>query len=490
MSLMPSIVYLATDVLVMEEEYIISLFPAFKYSRSLLKKNSIGFIAEASSASALQVLRRLGSIFTSLYAAKLKRVVSLLEGLRESTWDDLILYLEGPYDVKESRVMDMKLCYNTFKFKEDSPDNEEDTRSSHEYLNDLDEEYQARALLAKSKRFFKKGTQSFSSAKATNQTEGYKYGKKAHFARDSWSKTSVPSYQSPFQPKLLHSSEHKPEPRRTKDFKAKYNKVKAKLALLSSSVSTPSSSSCKNKGLIAKMYDWDEEVSFDDNEVTEVKALMELTDEERRKILGIDELTKDTSSPGPKDPVFVKSSVDNSKVSITSSNKPKLSETKESTQSNHDTGKVPSNESQRNITDHSAVVSDSSTTDYDSANESLVYSDSNREEIDIFSGPDDSIPPGIESDFDSEEDIIDNLLNNDPIPEYERLTFIMEPDVPVINNEDECFDPGGGEINVEVDDSFTFVTRTFLPYLTYPEVSSLLSSTKNEDTIFDPGIST
>ncbi|GJV79983.1 reverse transcriptase domain-containing protein [Tanacetum coccineum] len=120
-------------------------------------------------------------------------------------------------------------------------------------------------------------------------------------------------------------------------------------------------------------------------------------------------------------------------------------------------------------------------------------SDSNREEIDIFSRPDDSIPPGIESDFDSEEDIIDNLLNDDPIPEYERLTFDMEPDVPVINNvyelnEDECFDPGGGEINVEVDDSFTFVIRTFLPYLTYPEVSPLLSSTENEDTIFDPGI--
>ncbi|GKB44026.1 hypothetical protein Tco_0888968 [Tanacetum coccineum] len=122
-------------------------------------------------------------------------------------------------------------------------------------------------------------------------------------------------------------------------------------------------------------------------------------------------------------------------------------------------------------------------------------SDSNREEIDIFFGPDDSIPPGVESDFDSKEDIIDNLLNDDPIPEYERLTFNMEPDVPVINNvdelnEDECFDPGGGEINVEVDDSFTFVTRTFLPYLTYPEVSPLLSSTKNEDTIFDPDIST
>ncbi|GKF96616.1 hypothetical protein Tco_0292437, partial [Tanacetum coccineum] len=122
-------------------------------------------------------------------------------------------------------------------------------------------------------------------------------------------------------------------------------------------------------------------------------------------------------------------------------------------------------------------------------------SDSNREEIDIFSGQDDSIPPGIEIDFDSEEDFINNLLNDDPIPKYERLTFDMEPNVPVINNvdelnEDECFDPGGGEINVEVDDSFTFVIRTFLPFLTYPEVSPLLSSTKNEDTIFDPDIST
>ncbi|GJX05417.1 reverse transcriptase domain-containing protein [Tanacetum coccineum] len=120
-------------------------------------------------------------------------------------------------------------------------------------------------------------------------------------------------------------------------------------------------------------------------------------------------------------------------------------------------------------------------------------SDPNREEIDIFSGPDDSIPPGIESDFDSEEDIIDNLLNNDST--HERLTFNIEPDAPVINNvdelnEDECFDPGGGEIDVEVDNSFTFVTWIFLPYLTYPEVSPLLSSTKNEDTIFDPGIST
>ncbi|GJS18225.1 hypothetical protein Tco_0412697 [Tanacetum coccineum] len=285
----------------------------------------------------------------------------------KSTWDDLILYHEGPYGVKENRVMDLKLCYNTFKFKEgesltqtftrykalmnelvndgiklskleintDSPDDEEDTRSSQEYMNDLKEEYQARALLAKSK-----------------------------------------------------------------------------------SALAPSSSSCKNKGLIAESYDWDEEVLSDDNDVTKVKAIMTLADEERvsvgkesgrngewikismkkllvlkqaklnlltmqhvntkilkenhnlrnelkeltsitearinssnkvnqcisehiptkkKKIFRIDQLTEDTSSSGPKDPVFVKSSADNSEVSITGSNKPKLSKAKDSTLSSHDT---------------------------------------------------------------------------------------------------------------------------------------------------------
>ncbi|GKF36671.1 hypothetical protein Tco_0113429 [Tanacetum coccineum] len=70
-----------------------------------------------------------------------------------------------------------------------------------------------------------------------------------------------------------------------------------------------------------------------------------------------------------------------------------------------------------------------------------------------------------------------------PEPSDVEISLIVETDAPVMNNfdelnEDECFDPGGGEINVEVDDSFTIVTRTFLPYLTYPEVSPLLSSTK------------
>ncbi|GKB64212.1 hypothetical protein Tco_0920398, partial [Tanacetum coccineum] len=130
-------------------------------------------------------------------------------------------------------------------------------------------------------------------------------------------------------------------------------------------------------------------------------------------------------------------------------------------------------------------------------------SDPFMEEIDIFLASDDSTPPGVESDYDSEGDILllEELLNDDfvPLAEYNHFTFDVEPDTSVKNdfdelNEDECFDSGGGEnvvfLNVEEDDSFTFTIRTFLPFVTYPEVSPLLSSTKNEDTIFDPGIST
>ncbi|GKA71163.1 hypothetical protein Tco_0777302 [Tanacetum coccineum] len=127
----------------------------------------------------------------------------------------------------------------------------------------------------------------------------------------------------------------------------------------------------------------------------------------------------------------------------------------------------------------------------------VVDSDFLIEEVDTFLVPKDSIPPGIESDFNLEGDIIfsNDLHNDDPIPEYERFTFDIEPDATVINNfdklnEDECFDPRGGEINVSQnvkdDDSFAFIIQTFLPYLTYPVDSPLLLSTRSEDTILTP----
>nr|GEW63559.1 hypothetical protein [Tanacetum cinerariifolium] len=183
--------------------------------------------------------QRLKSLIMSvLLDDQINSVINCLTA--KSTWDDLILYHEDPSDVKESRYKDLmnelvndginlsKLEINTgfiselpkkwpsfcqilrntnhvkdselaslfgkLKYEEnlidniyetekskylvsatplsiaffsisivqdfqDSPNDEEGTRSSHEYLNDLEEESQARSLLAKSKRVFKKGTQ-------------------------------------------------------------------------------------------------------------------------------------------------------------------------------------------------------------------------------------------------------------------------------------------------------------------------------------------
>nr|GEU41183.1 retrovirus-related Pol polyprotein from transposon TNT 1-94 [Tanacetum cinerariifolium] len=82
------------------------------------------------------------------------------------------------------------------------------------------------------------------------------------------------------QPHCYSTNKHKPELRPTKGFEAKYNKVKAKLALLSSSSSASKASMVKKKGIIVEAYEWDkEEVSSDDNEMVEVKVLMALAEE-------------------------------------------------------------------------------------------------------------------------------------------------------------------------------------------------------------------
>ncbi|GJQ89426.1 hypothetical protein Tco_0000565 [Tanacetum coccineum] len=87
---------------------------------------------------------------------------------------------------------------------QDSPDDEEDTRSSQEYLNDLEEECQARALLDKSKRFFKKGTQRLSSAKATDQTECHKCVQVLQLPKPQWLRTKVLSLKPMNRMKKCH----------------------------------------------------------------------------------------------------------------------------------------------------------------------------------------------------------------------------------------------------------------------------------------------
>ncbi|GKA71988.1 retrovirus-related pol polyprotein from transposon TNT 1-94 [Tanacetum coccineum] len=204
---------------------------------------------------------------------------------------------------------------------QNSPDDEEDTRSSHEYLNDLEEEYQSRVLLAKSKRFFKKGTQS--------------------------------------------SSQHKPKLRPTKDFEAKYNKAKAKLAVLSSISSASKASMINNKGLVTEAYEWDKEkVSSDDNEM--VHTLLEMEDNDDRKVC-LDYLCIDLN-------YVEEQRTDDTKVTIPCVERLWLSEAKGFILPSHDAGRILPSKSQRNITDPSVAVTDSLSIDYDLADESSVCS--------------------------------------------------------------------------------------------------------------------
>ncbi|GJW96900.1 hypothetical protein Tco_0178708 [Tanacetum coccineum] len=93
---------------------------------------------------------------------------------------------------------------------------------------------------------------------------------------------------------------------------------------------------------------------------------------------------------------------------------------------------------------------------------------------------------------------------NYSLPEYESFHFDNPllphpppepPDVclDMLYN-DESFEPSRDEnivvSNVKEDDSLTLTIRTFLTFLTYPEVSPLYCSTRSEDLIFNPGIVT
>ncbi|GJV19290.1 hypothetical protein Tco_1368310 [Tanacetum coccineum] len=156
-------------------------------------------------------------------------------------------------------------------------------------------------------------------------------------------------------------------------------------------------------------YEWDEEdVLSDDNEMVEVKVLMALSDDEnvavgkekvnlqilmrnknlrkrklttitktwinrsnkvnqciseqistqKKRILRVDQLTKDPSSSGQKDLVFIKSTADDTKVSIPSVERPWLSEVEGFILPNHDTGRILPAESQMKVTDPSVTKLD------------------------------------------------------------------------------------------------------------------------------------
>ncbi|GJY58505.1 reverse transcriptase domain-containing protein [Tanacetum coccineum] len=110
---------------------------------------------------------------------------------------------------------------------------------------------------------------------------------------------------------------------------------------------------------------------------------------------------------------------------------------------------------------------------------------------------DDLIPPGVENDDSEDEDNeLPNLDHQDnpssprPSPEPPDICLDFKPNTAIRNDKD--FNQGEIILSLNVEDvnSFTFVIWIFLPFFTYPEDSPVIFSLRNEDLIFDPGIST
>nr|GEZ35775.1 hypothetical protein [Tanacetum cinerariifolium] len=133
--------------------------------------------------------------------------------------------------------------------------------------------------------------------------------------------------------------------------------------------------------------------------------------------------------------------------------------------------------------------------------------DSQREEIDIVTNTDEVLPPGVDNEDDSEEEIdaveelhVDNSISNSanelsdngasdfdnpsfprPPPEPPDAEFDFKPDseekIPVVMNDKDEFDDYF---------PFMFVIRIFLPYLICFKMFLSFLFVESEDTIFDP----
>ncbi|GJY11464.1 retrovirus-related pol polyprotein from transposon TNT 1-94 [Tanacetum coccineum] len=142
----------------------------------------------------------------------------------KDTWTDLVYIFEGPSDTKENRIMDLKLEYQTFRAK------------SFESLSHTYTRY--KTLLNE----------------LTN--DGVNLSKhEINISMEGLSMKTILSKEENSDDESSQFSSSQADPKIQKDYKAEYKKMKAKLALLEAKVS-------------------------DDEEVTEVKVVMALADDE------------------------------------------------------------------------------------------------------------------------------------------------------------------------------------------------------------------
>ncbi|GJZ52924.1 hypothetical protein Tco_0607809 [Tanacetum coccineum] len=274
---------------------------------------------------------------------------------------------------------------------QDSPDDKEDTRSSHKYLNDLEEEYQARdsskASIVKNKGLIAEAYEWDEEEVSSDDNEIVEVKVLMELAKDNdavskegarndeWVKISIIKVHT-----LLEMKDND-DRKNYLDYlcidlnyvEEQRNNLMSKHKDLIQELNT-----CKEQFLVLKQAKLDfltmqhvntkilKENQNLRKKLTELTAITEtwlnssnkvnrciseqiLT--QKKRILGVDQLTKDPSSSWQKDLVFVKSSVGDTKVSIPGVERPWLSETEGFILPNHDTGRILPAESQRNTID-------------------------------------------------------------------------------------------------------------------------------------------
>ncbi|GJU73625.1 hypothetical protein Tco_1265030 [Tanacetum coccineum] len=257
---------------------------------------------------------------------------------------------------------------------QDSPDDEKDIRSSQEYMNDLEEEYQVRALLTKSKDEEEVSSNDdemveIKDLMALTDEERIYVGKESS-RNGEWIKIYMTKNKE-----IILCQKHR-------NLVQELNTCKEQLLVLKQTKLDLLTMHHVNTEILKE----NQNLKLELKELTSItktwlnssnkvnQYISEQIPTQKKKILGIDHLTKDTSSSGQKDLVFVKSSADNSIRYTPDGEKPCLSEAEGLILPNHDTDRILSVESQRNTSDPSVASTDSLVNDYDSTDESSVCS--------------------------------------------------------------------------------------------------------------------
>ncbi|GJX35062.1 hypothetical protein Tco_0246619 [Tanacetum coccineum] len=146
------------------------------------------------------------------------------------------------------------------------------------------------------------------------------------------------------------------------------------------------------------------------------------------------------------------------------------------------------------LPDYEAFYSDDDHIEEKSSGSTTTHADFSQYDSFIFELSINPFPPADRSDFYHEE-FTDELTHIMSLPNLECFKFKIEPDPGDLTS----IDPGirknvsTTNVNVPLEDDqsslFAYVVWIFLAFLTYPVVPPYLLSTGNEDTIFDPGIS-